>query len=76
MAHKTVSSPAKRKLAVGSRVSFVVGPSKMRGRVIEDRGLIGIKGRRLFRVQVIRKASPADQAPTFELPADHLVLAK
>lgn len=76
MASKPAFSTGARKLAVGSRVSFHIGSAKMKGRIIEDRGPIGIKGRRLVRVQVIRKASPADQTPTFELPADDLVLAK
>ncbi len=76
MPPKTSSSIASRRLKVGSRVIFCIGPSKIRGRIIEDRGRIGVNGRRLVRVIITGRAAHAEQDQTFELPADDLVLAR
>jgi hypothetical protein len=40
------------KLRVGSRVTLTFGGRKVTGTVIEDRGHIGVGGRRLLRVRV------------------------
>jgi hypothetical protein len=50
----TKSKGAKRKStvpAVGSKVRFVFGLSEVIGTVIEDRGNLGVGGRRLLRVR-------------------------
>ncbi len=50
---------------VGSRVSFLWGISKIEGRIVEDRGAIGIGGRRLYRIEA--PLSLGDQV-VIELP--------
>ncbi|HEX4793915.1 MAG TPA: hypothetical protein VH370_08995 [Humisphaera sp.] len=53
----------------GDRVKFRLGARSVQGRIKEDRGPIGIKGRRLYLVEF--RAEP--QSPSqIELPADQL----
>lgn len=54
---------------VGSQVSFLFGRSRLKGVIVEDRGAIGVGGRRLFRIE-----APLDsEAPLVtEMPADDL----
>jgi hypothetical protein len=40
-------------------------------RVVEDRGPIGVGGRRLLRVEVL-EAEPGEDAPRFEVPAERV----
>lgn len=76
MGYKAISSANSRKLKVGSRVRFIIGSSKMKGTVVEDRGPIGVKGRRLLRIRKMAGKTPQDEPETtFELPADELTLA-
>jgi hypothetical protein len=59
---------------IGDAVSFDYGGLTIVGRVVEDRGPIGVGGRRLFRVRVEMEAG-AD--PTFiELPETALSVIK
>ena len=51
---------------VGEKVTFNVGTRRLRGEVIEDRGTLGVAGRRLVRVRV----GKGDAASDFELPAE------
>lgn len=52
---------------VGQQVQFLFGLTKTVGTIIEDRGPIGVGGRRLYR---IRFQFAADEEPMFaELPA-------
>lgn len=53
----------------GDRVQFRVGSSRLQGRVKEDRGPIGIKGRRLYLIEF--KAEP-ESPSQIELPADQI----
>jgi hypothetical protein len=53
----------------GDRVRFRLGIRSVQGVVREDRGAIGIKGRRLYRVEFREKLQPPSQ---IELPADQL----
>jgi hypothetical protein len=57
----------------GDRVRFRLGTRSVQGFVKEDRGPIGIKGRRLYLVEF-----PADpQSPSrIELPADELEIVR
>ena len=43
---------AKPKISVGQSVVLPVGRNRLRGRVIEDRGNLGVHGERILRVQV------------------------
>lgn len=60
------------RLRVGDRVSFQFGLDRVVGTIIEDRGNIGFRGRRLLRVRVPR--SDTDDLVT-EVPADKLSAA-
>jgi hypothetical protein len=63
MATKTDSD---KKFSVGDRVKFVFGLANAEGEVIEDRGPIGVGGRRLYR---IRFSFSEGDPMTIELPA-------
>jgi hypothetical protein len=67
-AKKTASRQKIRTVRVGDRVSFRFAGQKRIARIIEDRGNIGVGGRRLIRVVFVR---PHEQfGEPFELPAD------
>jgi hypothetical protein len=51
---------------VGDRVRFQLGAHRVIGTVVEDRGLIGVDGRQLVRVEV---ALDPTSLREFELPA-------
>lgn len=53
---------------VGDRVTFRVGTQRLRGKVIEDRGAIGVSGRRLLRIRVSKEGEERE----FELPAEEV----
>ena len=53
----------------GDRVKFKLGTRSVRGLVKEDRGPIGIKGRRLYLVEFPAEPPSPSQ---IELPADRL----
>lgn len=57
------------KFRVGDRVRFALGMRPVEGRVTEDRGPIGIKGRRLYRVEFDAEPGSPYQV---ELPAEQL----
>ncbi|MEO7732433.1 MAG: hypothetical protein ABIY55_15800 [Kofleriaceae bacterium] len=63
---------SKTHFKVGDRVRFQLGAHRVTGTIIEDRGLIGLDGRQLVRVEV-------ELDPTylreFELPAALLTAA-
>ena len=56
---------------VGDKVTFRLGTQRLRGKVIEDRGAIGVSGRRLLRIRV---GSDRDMREV-ELPADEVALS-
>ncbi|HEY0477418.1 MAG TPA: hypothetical protein VGD37_07825 [Kofleriaceae bacterium] len=62
----------KTRFKVGDRVRFQLGAHRVIGTVVEDRGLIGVGGRQLVRVEV-------ELDPTylreFEIPAALLTAA-
>jgi hypothetical protein len=63
----------KSSLAVGSRVKFVFGIDEVTATVVEDRGNVGIGGRRLLRV---RLDIPDTSEPIeLEIPADDVKAA-
>jgi hypothetical protein len=62
----------KRKAAdVGDEVTFRVGQRQLHGHVIEDRGAIGVGGRRLLRIRV----GLGSDAHEYELPAAEVARA-
>jgi len=61
-----VSAVIARLYKVGDRVRFQLGAHKVEGTVVEDRGLIGLDGRQLVRVEVPLDATYVQE---FELPA-------
>ena len=72
MAHKPTSKTRPASLKVGQRVIVRFGDRTVRAVLIEDRGTIGIGGRRLWRV---RTASASEPPREFEMPADELTPA-
>lgn len=58
-----------RQLRVGDQVRFALGGHRVVGTIVEDRGLIGAGGKRLF---VVRAQLEAAGESVFELPADEL----
>jgi hypothetical protein len=71
-----VERKAKRRRTprVGDRVWLRLGARRVRAEVIEDRGLIGVAGRRLLR---IRQSGSGDDPPrVYEVPAEETVLVR
>ena len=54
---------------IGDWVKFDYGPKKVSARIVEDRGLLGVQGRRLYRVQLDEELG---EASTFEVPENEL----
>jgi hypothetical protein len=74
-------STAHRKTArfkVGDWVSFLYGVSPVWAQVIEDRGLLGVGGRRIFRVRLgnVATAEEHDEPVEFEVPENNLTPAR
>lgn len=65
---------AKRKIEVGQAVVLPIGRNRLRGRVIEDRGNLGVHGERILRIEV----DLGDGVPPgeHEVPESELELAK
>ena len=59
--------------AVGSKVKFVFGLGEVIGTVIEDRGDLGVGGRRLLRVRF--EIEGAGEPFETEIPADNVKVA-
>jgi len=57
---------------VGDWVSLLYGPRRAMARVIEDRGRLGINGRRLYRIHLNRTS---EDSTAFEVPEDDLEAA-
>ena len=56
---------------VGDWVAFAFGPKKVEAKVVEDRGPIGVRGRRLYRVQ-LERGQELEEPSTFEVPENEL----
>jgi hypothetical protein len=56
---------------VGDVVLLLYGPQKVAGEIVEDRGLLGVYGRRLYRVRINRGE---DDEMTFEIPEEDLLV--
>ena len=72
---KTVSPPQiapSHTFRVGDRVRFLFGTTTLRGIIVEDRGAIGVGGRRLLRVQF---SFLAEEPMFIEIPEDELEVA-
>jgi hypothetical protein len=54
---------------VGDVVAFLYGPQMVPGEIVEDRGPLGVYGRRLYRVRI---DSGEDHTTTFEIPEEHI----
>ena len=57
-------------LKVGAKVAFTFGLDRVKGVIVEDRGPIGVDGRRLFRVRFPLRPKSEDEEHFAELPAD------
>jgi hypothetical protein len=75
-----VPSKAKKKTAarrsrVGDRVTFKYGTSRLTGTIVEDRGNIGVGGRRLYTIRFKLDRSLAESR-TVELSAEDFRLRR
>jgi hypothetical protein len=66
-------APKAKRPAVGSKVKFVFGLNEVTAIVIEDRGNLGVGGRRLLRVRF--EIDGANEPFVLEIPADDVKLA-
>jgi hypothetical protein len=57
---------ARNRLKVGDEVNVRLGETVWRARIVEDRGAIGVKGRRLLRVRLL--VEPEDVPQFVEVP--------
>jgi hypothetical protein len=58
---------------IGDLVQITFGSQKMKGKVVEDRGRIGYKGRNLYRILV---TTGANEPMDIELPADEFQITR
>ncbi len=65
---------AKNKPNVGDEVNVRLGDTIWRVRIIEDRGNIGVGGRRILRVKPL--GTDADPQETFEVPEEYITTAR
>ena len=66
---------ANKRFHKGDQVEFSYGTRMVRGVITEDRGTIGVGGRRLYSIEF--RSDPYAEAPSvIELPADEFQLAK
>jgi hypothetical protein len=63
----------KATVKVGDVVRFTSGPTKVTGKVIEDRGPLGIGGRRLYRV---RFTLDPEFTAEIEMPAEEFEVVR
>jgi hypothetical protein len=65
------------RLRVGNWVSFRYGPDEVWAQIIEDRGPLGVGGRRLYRVRLGDESTGEGEEPiAFEVPEDNIKLAQ
>ena len=69
---KTETTNRRRKFKVGDIVQLTFMSETVRGRIVEDRGAIGVGGRHLYRI--VAKAGDVNRV--MELPADQLVAVR
>jgi hypothetical protein len=65
--------PFRGPIAVGEPVGVNLGVQVVRGRIVEDRGDVGARGRRLVRVEV--PIGGTTEVRSFEVPVDELLEA-
>ena len=71
---KQVSRRKQRTFRIGGKILVRMGPTTRAAQVVEDRGPIGVGGRRILRVRYLEpKGEPQ---PTFEVPLDHVTAVK
>ena len=59
---------------VGGKVMVHMGTTPRRAEIVEDRGPIGVGGRRILRVRYINLMG--ETQPTFEVPLDYVTVVK
>lgn len=64
----------KPRIDVGQQVLLPIGRNRLHGRVVEDRGNLGVRGERILRVQV----DQGDDVPPseYEVPEGELELSR
>ena len=72
MPSKAKKKTAARRFRVGDRVRFEFGVERVTGTIVEDRGPIGVNGRRLYAIQF--KMDRRGEPMRVELPAEYFRL--
>ena len=72
MAEKHRTNARRSRLRVGQRVILRVGGRRIPAILIEDRGPIGVGGRRLWRIREANTAAGEQSPREYEVPADEL----
>jgi hypothetical protein len=72
---KVKKKTAARRIRVGDRVTFKYGTSRLTGTIVEDRGPIGVNGRRLYSIRFKLDRSLAESR-TVELSAEDFRLRR
>src|SRR5437762_3834703 len=65
----TITKPLKKRFQIGDAVSFILGGAPIEGLIAEDRGPLGIGGRRVYRLWI---SEPPVEPISFELPEHEL----
>jgi hypothetical protein len=65
----SVAKERKPRFRVGDVVAFLYGPQKVPGEIVEDRGPLGVYGRRLYRVRIDRGH---DDTTILEIPEEEI----
>lgn len=67
------ATQSETRFVVGGHVKLEFGGRDVIGRIVEDLGNIGVRGRQLLRIEA---SLPLDKVMTFELPAEEVTEAK
>lgn len=66
---KTTEKPQEKRFRVGQSVWLLMGHRPVKAEILEDRGPLGVGGRRLYRIKV--EVAPGESS-SFKLSADDL----
>ncbi len=68
------TGPRKRRVKVGDRVGLRIGARDLVADVVEDRGAIGVGGRRFVAIVVRPENGASGEAEKFDWPAEELTV--
>lgn len=71
---KLLQQSAARRLKAGDLVSFLRAGRRVTGQVIEDRGPLGVGGRRLYRILAPVPPEGPEESSSFEMPEEEMTI--